>query len=182
MRNVKLVAAALTLALTSVVYAGRVQEAAKTQDAAKAAPSCCKAHGGAQGAAAHAGMKHDGEGCCGAGCCGDTCDLKHDAHAGAPKTSASGEKGGCCSGGSCCCAGDSCETTHQGAQTKAAAHPGEGCCKDGAACCKGGGQACCKAHQSEAVRAAAQTPGGKGEGYCGSCACCGAKAGHAGGR
>ncbi len=139
MRKLKLMTLVLVLALTCVVYAAaRVQDAAKTQEPANGAMSCCMKHkgehDGAQ-AAAHAGAKH--EGCCAGGCCGGgACSKEHKgqaqvaAHAGAS----------CCKDGAACCmdGGECCKGhKHEAKQTaqKAFAEREENCCGASCACC-----------------------------------------------
>ena len=188
MRTVKLLAVALMLALAGAVYgAGAMQDTAKQQGETKAAKSCCQMHGKAKAADTHAGMKHEGEGCCGGGggcCVGGACAKEHKgAHAAATrKTAAADKKAGCCSGDTGCCAGGACAKGHKDAKTQAVAVSGESCCKEGAACCKEGAT-CCKTHKADAGQTVAKAVDSKGTAAascCGgsSCACCGDKDSH----
>lgn len=150
MRNFKLFAAALTLALTGAVYAaGAMQNAPKTQENAKAEKNCCLKHTGEW--PTHAVAESGDEGCCARGA---SASEHADARAGARRSAAAGEKPGCCSADSSTHAGNGCCRHRAGGAEQTASHRGEGCCKEGAACCKGAGNDCCKAHKSDAAHAA----------------------------
>ena len=157
MRNVKLMAVALMLTLTGVVYAaGYVQDAGHAHGSAAKA-SCCKAHDKGDKQTAAQSCDKDGKGCCKA----------HKAGAAEAVSVKDGE--GCCAGGGCC-SGGSCSKGHKktadATYVEVSDKSGESCCA-GSDCCKD--CACCQGHKTMAKHAAAAQHK-EGEGCC---ACCG---------
>src|SRR5918912_1288572 len=112
MRNIKLIAIALMLGLTAIVYAAGSQQTPPQANGKEKAASCCSN-------------------------CGDSCCMTK-ADCGKPGAECCKAGAECCKAGESCCGQNHMSADKQGKAQACDMKDGKGCCGDSCACCKDG--------------------------------------------